>query len=163
MIQTSSQIARHLRQVFTGGNWTSVNLKDSLKDIRLADALAKPAGCNSIAVLVFHIHYYGAAISRVLNGQPLDAHDRFSFDLPELADETAWLLLKENTLEDALTLAGQIELLSDQQLQDVFVEEKYGTMYRNLHGLIEHTHYHLGQISLLKKMIQHGFGQKPSQ
>ena len=151
--QTASQIARHLRQVFTGGNWTSVNLKDTLHGIHLAEALAKPGGCNSIAVLVFHIHYYVSAISRVLNGQPLDAHDRFSFDLPELADEAAWLRLQESTLEDALTLAGKIEMLSDQQLHDVFVEEKYGTMYRNLHGLIEHTHYHLGQISLLKKMI----------
>lgn len=153
MMHTSSQIAQHLRQVFTGGNWTSVNLKDSLAGIHLQQALAKPAGCNSIAVLVFHIHYYVAAISRVLNGQPLDAHDRFSFDLPPLTEETDWLQLQQRTLEDALLLADRIAMLDDQQLPAVFMDEKYGTYYRNLHGLIEHTHYHLGQINLLKKII----------
>jgi hypothetical protein len=31
------------------------------------------------------------------------------------------------------------------------VEEKYGSVLRNIMGVIEHTHYHLGQIVLLKK------------
>ena len=31
--------------------------------------------------------------------------------------------------------------------------EKYGTYYRNFHGLIEHAHYHLGQIVLIKKLV----------
>ncbi|HAI83731.1 MAG TPA: DUF1572 domain-containing protein, partial [Chitinophagaceae bacterium] len=29
-----------------------------------------------------------------------------------------------------------------------------GTYYRNILGLIEHTHYHLGQIALIKKIIR---------
>ena len=35
-----------------------------------------------------------------------------------------------------------------------FVIPKYGTYARNIHGMIEHAHYHLGQIALIKKMIQ---------
>ena len=35
-----------------------------------------------------------------------------------------------------------------------FFHEKYGNYYRNLHGVIEHAHYHLGQIALIKKMFQ---------
>jgi hypothetical protein len=31
---------------------------------------------------------------------------------------------------------------------------KYGNYYRNLHGIIEHTHYHLGQIVLIKKLLK---------
>jgi hypothetical protein len=32
-----------------------------------------------------------------------------------------------------------------------FDDGKYGTVLRNILGLIEHTHYHLGQIVILKK------------
>jgi len=36
------------------------------------------------------------------------------------------------------------------------MEEKYGNYYRNFHGIIEHCHYHLGQIVLIKKMLLSG-------
>ena len=34
--------------------------------------------------------------------------------------------------------------------------EKYGNYFRNLTGIIEHLHYHLGQIVLIKKLIAEG-------
>jgi hypothetical protein len=34
-----------------------------------------------------------------------------------------------------------------------FIDEKYGTFLRNIEGVIEHSYYHLGQISLIRKMI----------
>jgi hypothetical protein len=47
-----------------------------------------------------------------------------------------------------------IARLPTKRLSDTFTDEKYGDYYRNLQGLIEHTHYHLGQIVILKKMLQ---------
>jgi hypothetical protein len=44
--------------------------------------------------------------------------------------------------------------MPDAKLTEYFSEEKYGNWYRNLHGIIEHAHYHLGQIVLLKKLIR---------
>lgn len=46
--------------------------------------------------------------------------------------------------------------MPDQKLEEVFVEEKYGTYLRNIEGVIEHSYYHLGQISLIKKLIEEG-------
>ena len=46
-----------------------------------------------------------------------------------------------------------MEKLSDDKLFDNFADPKYGSYYRNLQGIVEHTHYHLGQIVLLKKII----------
>ena len=51
-----------------------------------------------------------------------------------------------------------IAQLPDSRLEAIFVEEKYGTWFRNIHGLIEHTHYHLGQIAIIKKMYRTGLG-----
>jgi hypothetical protein len=39
------------------------------------------------------------------------------------------------------------------KLNEVFVDEKYGTYQRNIGGMIEHSYYHLGQIVLLKKIL----------
>ncbi|HBC04915.1 MAG TPA: DUF1572 domain-containing protein, partial [Aequorivita sp.] len=40
----------------------------------------------------------------------------------------------------------------DEKLNEIFADEKYGTYQRNIEGMIEHCYYHLGQISLLKKL-----------
>jgi hypothetical protein len=43
--------------------------------------------------------------------------------------------------------------MPDSKMDEVFVDEKYGTHLRNIDGMIEHAYYHLGQIALIKKMI----------
>jgi hypothetical protein len=152
-MNTAIQIAKHFRDVHFGGNWTSVNLQDSLKNVTWQQASTKLYSFNSIAALVYHINYYVKAVSKVLQGEPLTAHDKYSFDLPPIDSQETWQKLIYTLLADAENFAGLIEKLPDTKLQDVFVEEKYGTYYRNLHGIIEHTHYHLGQIVLIKKLL----------
>lgn len=83
----AKQIAKHFREVHFGGNWTDVNLKDSLEGINWEQATAKEHGLNSIAALVFHINYYVSAVLKVLQGHPLSASDRYSFDLPPIASD----------------------------------------------------------------------------
>jgi hypothetical protein len=43
--------------------------------------------------------------------------------------------------------------MEDSAFDQPFVDEKYGTYLRNIEGVIEHSYYHLGQVSLLKKMV----------
>ena len=80
----TQQSAKHLREVFFGGNWTWSNVKDQLSDVDLDMATYKLDGFNTIAVLTFHIGYYVRAVLSVLEDQPLNASDKFSFDLPPL-------------------------------------------------------------------------------
>lgn len=54
---------------------------------------------------------------------------------------------------EAELFANLIELLPEATLWEPFTDEKYGTYYRNIQGIIEHTHYHLGQIVVIKKML----------
>ncbi|MGJ1320734.1 hypothetical protein ACR776_19355 [Sphingobacterium spiritivorum] len=104
-------------------------------------------------MLVFHINYYVVAITDVLTGKPLTSQDKFSFDLKPITSEEEWQLLIHKTLQDAENLAILIENLNPSYLDLEFTDPKHGTYYRNLLGVIEHTHYHLGQISILKKII----------
>ena len=150
------QIAKHLREVHFGGNWTSVNLKDVLSDLEWEQSVTQVDSLNTIAALVYHINYYVRAILKVLEAGPLDSKDIYSFDLPPIRSKEDWEKLKEQSWTDTEKLAKLIEELPDRKLGESFSDEKYGSYYRNLHGLVEHTHYHLGQIMLIKKLILTG-------
>jgi hypothetical protein len=145
------QIATHLRQVFFGGNWTGVHLRETLQDVTWQEASQIPTTGNSIVALTYHIYYFVSAILPVMDGLPLDAHDRFSFDHPPFQSDAEWQTFLDRIWKDVELLSQKIENCNDASLFDDFVDEKYGTYYRNFHGLIEHTHYHLAQINALKR------------
>jgi uncharacterized damage-inducible protein DinB len=146
-------LARHLREVYFGGNWTASDLKTQLKGITCEQANTRIGDLNTIAGLVYHIQYYVRAINRVLDGGNLDAKDRYSFDHPPIESEADWHQMLETTWEEAESFARRLEALPDQKLTDTFVEDKYGNYLRNVMGVIEHVHYHLGQIVLLRKLL----------
>jgi len=149
----TAQIAKHLRDVHFGGNWCSVNLKTSLSDVTWQQAAANVHSLNSIYTLVFHNGYYMKLILRVMEGGPLEGNDKLSFQHPPLQSQDAWDLLQEETWANVERLALLVEQLPDDQIMGPFSDGKYGTIYRNIAGFIEHTHYHLGQISLIKKLL----------
>lgn len=153
MADSLTYLSKHFRDVHFGGNWTCVNLKDTLLNINWLHATTPVYSLNTIAMLVFHVNYYVVAITDVLTGKPLTSQDKFSFDLKPITSEEEWQLLIHKTLQDAEHLAVLIENLNPSYLDLEFTDPKYGTYYRNLLGVIEHTHYHLGQISILKKII----------
>jgi hypothetical protein len=152
-MKLTTQLAKNLRDVHFGGNWTSVNLKDTLVDVSWQQAVTKVDSLNTIAALVYHINYYVSAVLQVLQGNPLNAHDKYSFDLPPIHSQEDWEHLLNKTWRDAEDFAAMIEQLPESKLGETFAEEKYGNYYRNLLGVIEHAHYHLGQIVLIKKLL----------
>jgi uncharacterized damage-inducible protein DinB len=154
-MNTTQQLAKHCRDVHFGGNWTFVNLKDTLADITWQEATTQYQDSNTIATLLFHINYYINPVARVLQGKPLNASDKFSFDCPTITSQEEWEHLVQKALDEAEQFAKEIEKLEESKLFEVFSEDKYGNYFRNLLGIIEHTHYHLGQIALIKKMIRH--------
>ena len=147
------QVAKHIRDVHFGGNWTSVCLKDQLSGLTWIQATRQLHDFNTIAALVYHMNYYVEAISQVLRGRPLSSKDQFSFNHPPITSQADWERLVGKTFIDAENLATLVEQLPDSRLAENFYAEKYGSYYRNLIGVIEHIHYHLGQVVLIKKML----------
>jgi hypothetical protein len=153
-MNVSAQIANHFKQVHFGGNWTDVNLKQTLSGVNWQQATTKVYSLNTIAALTYHINYFVVAVLNVLQGTPLTAHDKYSFDLPPINSEEDWKKLLDKIWSDAEKFVTLVEQLPESKLDEIFVLEKYGTYHRNLLGVIEHTHYHLGQIVVIKKILQ---------
>ena len=152
-MNVTGQIAKHLRDVYFGGNWTAVNLKDTLEGITWEQAITQVHGFNTIATLVNHMAYYVSAVQKVLQGEPLNAKDIYSFDHPPIHAQSDWEAMLDKVWKEAESFASLIEQLPDELLMEDFSDKKYGNYYRNLNGIIEHFHYHLGQIALIKKLV----------
>ena len=154
-MNTTQQIAKHFREIHFGGNWTASNLKDHLAGVTWQQATTKVYDFNTIATLVYHINYYVSAVLKVLEGGPLTASDKYSFDVPLIKSEEDWQQLVHKTFAEAESFALLVEQLPENKLWEDFSDQKYGNYYRNLHGIIEHSHYHLGQLVLIKKIVLH--------
>ncbi|MDH7914387.1 DUF1572 domain-containing protein [Winogradskyella sp. SYSU M77433] len=152
-MMTSKLLAKQLHQVYFGGNWTASNFKDSLQDITVEMANEKVAELNTILALTFHIHYYVKGTAEVFKGGELTIRDKFSFDHPTIKNNEEWQEFQNIMWDEVKEFISLIEQLDDNKLNDFMAEEKYGTYFKNITGIIEHTHYHLGQINVIKKII----------
>jgi len=151
-------LASRLREVLINGKWiANTNFKEQILSIHWEQAIQKIGDLNTIAALTFHINYYLAGLLNVFKNGKLEIKDKYSFDLPPIQSEEDWNLLIQEFLSNSELFINEIEQMNEQLLDQAFVEEKYGNYLRNIEAVIEHSYYHLGQISLLKKMITSNF------
>jgi uncharacterized damage-inducible protein DinB len=150
----TKQIAKQFRELYWGGNWTGVSLKENLADVDWQQATTNVYSLNTIAALIHHMNFYVDALITVLRGEALTASDKYSFEHPAILSSNDWNKLLDKTWNEAEQFATMVEQMPEGRLWETFSDGKYGNYYRNIQGVIEHAHYHLGQIALIKKIIQ---------
>jgi uncharacterized damage-inducible protein DinB len=146
-------LADNLHRVYYGNNWTDVCLADTLKDISVQQATQRTgASDNTIAALVNHLCFWNEVILQRMQGKNIPIPEQNGMDVAPLQTEEEWqsLVHKMRRSFDALTEA--IRLFPANKL-DLLVKDRETTIGFNLHGVTEHAYYHLGQIVLLKKMV----------
>lgn len=152
------QLASRLREIILNGTWVAnTNYRNELTALSVSTATTKIGTLNTIADLAQHIHYYTAGVLNVFRGGTLDIKDQYSFDFPPVTTQEQWDGILNTFFADSEELAKCIEQLPGNSLDGVFVDEKYSTYRRNIDGMIEHSYYHLGQIVLLKKLVEARF------
>jgi len=151
----AQRLAHRLREVILNGKLiANTNFKDALTPLNWEQATQKIADLNTIAHLTFHVNYYIGGVLQVFEGGDLEIRDRYSFDLPPIKSQEDWENLQQELWENTEKFAQKVEAMSDEKLASTFVKEEYGNYAQNVEVIIEHNYYHLGQVSLLKKLIQ---------
>lgn len=154
-MKNTYRIASRFREVILNGTWVAnTNYKDQLSNLNWKVATTKFDSLNTISALVQHIHYYIQGVNNVFKSGNLEIWDSYSFDFPTIKSEHEWQLFLSKFWNDAEEFASLIEQMPEEKLNHKFVKEKYGTYQRNINGMIEHCYYHLGQIVLIKKLLQ---------
>lgn len=153
-MNSAKHLANRFREVLLNGTWiANTNYKHQLSDMTWQQATTKVHSLNTIAALTYHINYYQEGIINVFEGGALKIRDKYSFDCPPITSKEEWEHLLNALLSNAEKFANHVEQIPDDKLNDDFVEAKYGSYLRNIEGIIEHSYYHLGQISLIHKIL----------
>jgi hypothetical protein len=150
----TNQIAAHIRDIHFGGNWTDVDMQMVLKDVTFEEATDSSTPFNSIALLVFHCNFYLRIVHKRLMG---DTTTRFkqedSFVTEPPASGAEWQALLQQTWADAEAFATTVEQSPEARMWEE-ISKGNGSFYKNIHGVVEHNHYHLGQMVLVKKLLR---------
>lgn len=153
-MENSKQLANRFREVLLNGKWVAnTNFKDLLSTLDWKQATTKIGSLNTIAALAYHVNYYVAGSVHFFEKGVLEIRDKYSFDMPPIESKEDWENLLTDMWASAEAYAKQVESMSDEKLKEIFVDVKYGDYRRNIDGVIEHCYYHLGQVSLLKKLM----------
>ena len=148
-------LAFRLREVLLNGRWiANTNYKDQIEQVTWRQATQRIGDLNTIAALVFHVNYYLVGLNQVFEGGELEIQDKYSFDMPPIESASDWQNMVEEFLVNSETFASHVEQMDENKLDEIFIDNKYGTYWRNMEAVVEHSYYHLGQISLIRKMIQ---------
>ena len=157
-MERNKELANRLDEVLLNGRWiANTNYKLQIESVSWQQATQKIGTLNTIATLTFHVNYYLAGILNVFKGGELEIRDKYSYDIPPIQSESDWKTLMNEFLLNSEEFVNEVANIPDSKLDEPFVDEKYGTYLRNIEGVIEHSYYHLGQISLIKKMISENY------
>ncbi len=148
------RIVDQSQRAFAGDAWHGPSLMAILKNVNAAQAAARPfKNAHSIWELVFHIAAWEQAGLRRLGGDRAELSN--AEDWPQVVDtsEPAWAQATETLRAGHQQFQDAISKLDDSSLNQPIVAG-LATVYVTLHGIIQHTLYHAGQIAILKKAIE---------
>ncbi len=136
-----------VQRAYTGNAWHGPSLGELLEDVDPEIAMAQllPTS-HTVLELVRHITVWQDAVVRRLNGEEYEVPDDLNWQAD--IDEDSWsealfrLEASRRALEEKLATLQQSDLEATTPGRDY-------TNYVMIHGLVQHTLYHTGQISQL--------------
>jgi uncharacterized damage-inducible protein DinB len=153
-VSARGEIARLVDQyerAYAGEAWHGMPVRELLSDVDARLAAAHPiAGGHSIWELVAHITWWLDAAKRRVAGETVEsAHDE---DWPATPSPTAaaWAAARAALQSSHDRLVAAIGRLEPKDLDRPVPGHPY-SVYVLLHGVLQHTLYHGGQIGLLRR------------
>lgn len=151
--RTLAELARQLTTVVERGAWHGPAVFELLADVDARRAAAVPPGCtHSIWALTIHMGVWLDVARRRTAGDSARVADPAD-DFPAVPAVTAaaWRTAQGKLRSIASDLRNAILALFPDDLARKVRGQTY-TVGFMLHGAIQHTAYHAGQIALLKKL-----------
>lgn len=150
------RIANQLSRGISGEAWHGPVVLELLEGISAAQAAAHPvAGAHSIWELALHIEAWLRACRQRLAGERAQLTTNQDWPPVSNSAEADWQKVAASIKQAHDELSAAILTLDDAQL-DAPVLPAMSSVYVTLHGAVQHSLYHAGQIAVLKKAISEG-------
>ena len=138
---------------YQGSPWIDVNLVDTLQAITAEQALKKiKKNSNSIWEITNHLISWRKSVLQRMQGMEVKAPSHNYFVQVETGSAAEW---KKTLDELAVTQTAWIQFLKgfhESSFEKMYVPNQL-TYYEHIHGILQHDAYHLGQIVMLKKLL----------
>src|SRR5919199_5611907 len=150
------RIADQLRRAIAGAAWHGPPVTTLLADVDAATAAARPIpGAHTIWELVLHMTTWVRVPLRRLGGVAVTATPAEDWPTVGAPSESAWRHAVQSLRDGHESLARAAAALSDGALAGTVPGTDYSA-YVMLHGVVQHSLYHAGQIALLKRAARAG-------
>jgi uncharacterized damage-inducible protein DinB len=152
------RIRNQFQRAFDGEAWHGPSVRSLLDGVTAEQAAAHPIpGAHSIWELTLHIAAWEDACRRRLEGDPAQLADDENF--PRITDtsQAAWETAQRKLIEVHQRLLDAIGATEDSRLDQPIIdsaETTFSSAYVTLHGGVQHSLYHAGQIAILKNAIE---------
>lgn len=154
-------IRDELQRAVHGPAWHGPCLLDAISGVDAAGAKARPvAGAHSIAEVAFHALAWLEEVSRRLDGSAPAEPERGDWPPAAELSDAGWSDVRKAITDVAAALDVKLSKLAPERLDAKVGYGDYDapvgsgvTFAAMLHGVAQHTAYHGGQISLLKRAL----------
>ncbi len=152
----ASRIADQIRNALEGPAWHGPSLLEAIEGVTPEQAAKHPIpDAHSIWELLEHCGFWVEAARRRLHGEVVEpASEKENFPGPLEASEVsegAWRRSVMRVRQSHAQLIDETITLSDARLAQPLAND--WDVYATLHGAVQHTLYHAGQIAILKKLV----------
>ena len=154
----TERIRDQFERAFDGEAWHGPSVLSLLNGVTAEQAAAHPVpSAHSIWELTLHIAAWEDACRRRLESDPAQLSDDENF--PPITDMSAaaWENAKAKLIDVHRRLLDAITAIDDSRLDQPIInstETTFSSAYVTLHGGVQHSLYHAGQIAILKKAIE---------
>jgi hypothetical protein len=140
--EEARRIATQLTRSVNGPAWHGPSLKNALQGVTAGLAAARPLpNVHSIWEIAGHAAAWMRIVRLRVEGRgPKRITKAVNFPTPRRGTTQEWRGVLTQVKTEAARLARTIRSIDDERLP-----------YLSLHGIVQHTTYHAGQIVLLKK------------
>jgi uncharacterized damage-inducible protein DinB len=146
------RIVDQLQRAFAGEAWHGPAVFEILEGITAAQAATRPANdAHSIWEIAFHIAAWEGAVRERLRGEPGELSAAENWPAVTDTSEQAWEETKTRLKQVHQELCDAVAEVDESRLDQPIVAGR-PSVYFTLHGVIQHSLYHAGQIALLKKL-----------
>ena len=154
----TERIRDQFQRAFDGQAWHGPSVLSLLDGVTAEQAAAHVIpGAHSIWELTLHIAAWEDACRRRLESDPAQLTDDENFPPVSDTSEGAWESAKAKLIDVHRRLLDAIATTDDSRLDQPIMESAeipFSSAYVTLHGGVQHSLYHAGQIAILKKAIE---------
>lgn len=145
------RIREQLRNAIDGPAWHGPALRPLLADLDAAGAANRPLReVHTPWEIVLHILAWLETAGLRLKGQKGEMTPATDWPTVNDTSAAAWSELREQVASVHEDLQSLLENMTDEDLAEPVAGQEYRKNFM-LHGVVQHTLYHAGQIAILKK------------